>query len=564
MPISTGAPSAEATLAAFADQRRIVSGLRHLAPPRDLGVRVRTGIERSRTPWWRRPPAIFAGVGGGLAVVAGALLALVLINGPNEPPVADATQTASPVATDEPQPTDGPVATDAPPSVTPIPTLPPASPPATPGPGETPGPSVPVPTEAPTTASPEPDIYVAVTGDTIENQQMTVVDGSTAETIEEAPQPAGEPIVAELSPDGQWLAYVTALGLSGMNQVSATHIADAPTPTEPEASPLPSSPIGLGQTVDLGAGIAGSPFLERLFWSPDGRYLAYTVADPSEDQAGIDVWLLDTTTDEPARQLTSTGVTYAASFAEDGRLWVSSAGESPVSYLIPLDRVEEGEEITADELESIADDSVGDAFQPLVSPNGAFIIYWAGRMAPAETEWLFSEGGAPQLAEHRIVDDADGVHFASTRPLFSDLIIDQDAFESAAIAWGPDSDAYAVWDTQWTGLSQGGNAAYPDPARIYFGHARDPRGLTFDHAIDATDVPEGTGRVVDVKVSPTGRHLLITAARPFAGDNSPPMADLILVTRNTGDVADEVEFLGRAEEGWFGPAAFDAVDEDED
>ena len=32
-----------ATLAAFADQRRIVSGLRHIAPPRDLGARVRAG-----------------------------------------------------------------------------------------------------------------------------------------------------------------------------------------------------------------------------------------------------------------------------------------------------------------------------------------------------------------------------------------------------------------------------------------------------------------------------------------------------------------------------------------
>nr|MBA2264827.1 zf-HC2 domain-containing protein [Chloroflexota bacterium] len=37
-----------ATLAAFADQRRIIAGVRHVAPPRDLGARVRTGIERGR------------------------------------------------------------------------------------------------------------------------------------------------------------------------------------------------------------------------------------------------------------------------------------------------------------------------------------------------------------------------------------------------------------------------------------------------------------------------------------------------------------------------------------
>ncbi|MBA3739866.1 MAG: zf-HC2 domain-containing protein, partial [Chloroflexi bacterium] len=33
------------TLAAFSDQRRIVAGLRHVPIPRDLGARVRTGIE---------------------------------------------------------------------------------------------------------------------------------------------------------------------------------------------------------------------------------------------------------------------------------------------------------------------------------------------------------------------------------------------------------------------------------------------------------------------------------------------------------------------------------------
>src|SRR5690606_964057 len=88
------------TLAAFSDQRRIVAGLRHLAPPRDLEARVRTGVEAAATaqPWWRRPPAIFAGVGGGLAVVAGALLALVILNGsPDEAPVGQPSATPASV-----------------------------------------------------------------------------------------------------------------------------------------------------------------------------------------------------------------------------------------------------------------------------------------------------------------------------------------------------------------------------------------------------------------------------------------------------------------------------------
>ena len=60
-----------ATLAAFADQRRIVAGLRHIAPPRDLGARVRAGVERRGfrvVPWWRRPAVMFGGVGGAVAI----------------------------------------------------------------------------------------------------------------------------------------------------------------------------------------------------------------------------------------------------------------------------------------------------------------------------------------------------------------------------------------------------------------------------------------------------------------------------------------------------------------
>ena len=85
------------TLAAFSEQRRIMAGLRHVAPPRDLAARVRTGIERGAAadlPRWRRPPVMVAGIGGGLAVVAGALLAIVLLNGsPTSPPVGNASPT---------------------------------------------------------------------------------------------------------------------------------------------------------------------------------------------------------------------------------------------------------------------------------------------------------------------------------------------------------------------------------------------------------------------------------------------------------------------------------------
>jgi hypothetical protein len=115
-----------------------------------------------------------------------------------------------------------------------------------------------------------------------------------------------------------------------------------------------------------------------------------------------------------------------------------------------------------------------------------------------------------------------------------------------------------VWDTAWTGLPQAAEGDYPDRSRVYFGRATDPRGLTQFHALDADDLP-ADGIVVDVKVSPTGAHLVITVRYPAAGGLDAPRADLILVRRHTGTVHDEVETLRSG--GWNGPAAFDAYNE---
>ena len=524
-----------ATLAAFADQRRMVAGLRHVPVPHDLDARVRAGVERAAVPWWRRPRTILLGATGGLAVVAGALLALVLLDTPaDEPQVGEATPTLTPSFVTVP-------------SATPILTLPPSSPGSSSAATPTPQPSEPAspaatPAPTPIPVSPEPAVFVAVTGD-FDNQAMTVRDGTTGATVGELEAPSGEPIAAELSPDGQWLAYITTVGLSGMNEVRATRIAD-------------ESESAAQETIVLGRSVAGSPFLERLFWSPDSRYLAFSLADTSG--GGVDAWLLDTSQDLPGRKLTNTGTTYAGSFTRDGHLWVSSAGETPTGYLLPASVVETGEEIDADALADVADDAA-DVFQPLISPNGAFLIYWTGRMQRVGDEWLFSEGGAPWLAENRD-DGQGGYEFASARYLFGDLTIDQDAFASAAITWGGDSDAYAVWDAAWTGVPQSPSGDYPNPARVYFGHATDPRGLTLGHAIDAGDIPPD-GFVVDVKVAPTGRHLVVTAGQPRPGDLAPPSADLLLIERNTGTVPDGVTVIGNAAEGWFGPAAFPAPDE---
>ena len=89
-----GCPQCRDTLAAFSDQRRIIAGLRHVAPPRDLGARVRAGVESASVPWWRKPTTIFTAVGGTLAAVTGALLALVVLNGnPSDPNVGQVSPT---------------------------------------------------------------------------------------------------------------------------------------------------------------------------------------------------------------------------------------------------------------------------------------------------------------------------------------------------------------------------------------------------------------------------------------------------------------------------------------
>jgi hypothetical protein len=169
-------------------------------------------------------------------------------------------------------------------------------------------------------------------------------------------------------------------------------------------------------------------------------------------------------------------------------------------------------------------------------------------------EWGFVEGGRPWLAEN-LQDGERGFPFESAREVFRDVTIRRNAFSSAAIRWGLDSDAYVIWDAQWTGETQAPDEQYPDPTRVYLTRASDPRGMTQVHAIDVADVPEDS-TVIDVKVAGTGRHLVLTARKPTPGDLALPEAELFLVTRNTGNAADEVKTLGSRSEFWFGPAVF--------
>ncbi|HEX2843628.1 MAG TPA: zf-HC2 domain-containing protein [Candidatus Limnocylindria bacterium] len=544
----TGCASCRSTQAAFSDQRQIMAGLRHVAPPRDLSARVRAGIEAGAhptQPWWKRPPAIFAGIGGGLAVVAGALLAIVLLGEPsNDPEVGQPSPTPatsiSASATADSAATPAPIATatasDPPPTATAPPPSASAEPP---------------PTATPVESSPEPDAYVAVTGE-LDNQLLTIRDGPTSETIMEAEAPSGPPIAAELSPDGQWVAYVNERGLSGHVEVSALRISEPPEVSAPEAPEPVDSSVPVGETLPLGTGIAGSPFVEHLSWSPDGRYLAFTLIDL--EGGGADAWIFDAADGETSR-LTDVGNAYAGTWVPDDAagllLWVSTAGETPRSHLLMVDdsgNIEAGDPADGSFLPA------ENVFQPLLSPNGALVIYWNGRMERAGDDWTFVEGGTPWIAEN-VGDGGAGYEFENSQQLFTDLTVGRNGFTSAAISWALDSDAFAVWDAQWTGVSQGSGGEYPDQRRVYLGRATDARHITQIHALDAGDVPEDSS-VVDVKVAGTGRHLAITARRPVPGDLATPQADLLLVTRNTGNTADEVVDFDARDEGWYGPALF--------
>lgn len=533
-----GCAACRATLASFAEQRRIMSGLRHVAPPRDLGARVRTGVERgafATTPWWRRPAVMFAGLGGGLAAVAGALLAIVLLNGtPGDPNVGAGSESPLPSFTSA-APSAAPVSQ--PPSATPVASEPVATP---------------APTATPPEASPEPDVFLAYTGP-FDNLLLTLRDGETGDTIREL-EGRGPVVAAQLSPNGQFLAYITQMGESGRNEINLLHFGVDPELRERSDALIVDTTVPEGTTVSLGETAAGSEFLERLEWSPDAQYLSYTLASP--DGAGTDVWVFVSASGE-RHQLTDVAAGYTGSWLA-GRngssyLWVSVADEQPISYVIAFGD-DAGPPPAGDPAQQALLNVPG-IFQPLVSPDGSGVIYWRGIMQQRADEWLFAEGGAPYIADAPV--DGNAQEFTNERPLFADVTIDRDSFTSAGIVWGADSDAYAVWGAQWTGVSQGSRGEYPSPSRVYFGHASDERNLTELHAIDEADLdPDAT--VIDVKV-PTGRHLLITAQLPIGGVMDVPRAQLLLVTRNTGSVPDEVErFEGPGDDAWFGPAAIDA------
>lgn len=511
----SGCERCRATLDAFTSERRALAGLPRSQPPADLGARVRAGIESGagQLPWWRRPSTLVGAVAT-LATVAAALLLVVVVGNLARGPVG---------ATGSPSPSMTPGSAEPSPSVV-----------ASEGPSSTPA-ATPVPSpSSPSLAGWLTQAWVDAQ-DPSAGQELQLVDpeGHILNTITVPDgSPVGVPIQAGTSADGAWIAFRLLLDGKGTEVLYALR---------PETGEV----VALGETQP-------TPFAHRLSWSPDGRYLAYTLV--SLDGAA-DAWVFDAATSE-VEQVTAIGDIYVGSFegqyaGPDGEagLWVSVAESTPRTYRIDVP-------VASAPLTEVSPSSPGVSggvsdgiFLPLISPDSSSVIFWRGQMeSSAQGPSTITRGGMLYLATGGGADlNWDG------EQLFPSLqiVTSGQGFASAEVVWAADSIGYAVWDAQWTGTPQ--PEGFPSADRVYFGHTSNSDGIGPQQALDAADLP-ADGYVVDV-MAPDGGHLAITVGYPIAGDLAQPRADLLLVTRNLGDVPDEVVTLGPTDR-WTGPAVF--------
>lgn len=474
-----------ATLAAFKAERRILSGLPAASPPRDLAARVRGGIESGRfgVPWWRRPIGLVA-ISASTVAVAAVVLALVVLNR-QPPPVGQASGSPEPSLSGAPSANaSGSIA-----------------------------PSV-APSRAPTFLAPGQLGYLELSGGSLEASKLTFINDATGASIA-AGTVSGPPIAASLSPDGQWLAYLTQKGETGANEVWVANLVN-------------------GSRTLLGCSLA-VPFADRLSWSPRSDLLAFTVvaanlgtasdcAVPVEAVGTTRVWLFSVA-DEAVAPLKEAGSdTFAAGFESfavpdaANRLWVSHAGATPSSDLVKVSWPAAAEETLV---------RVDGMFLPMVAPDGNRVLFWRGTMSgQSGGGWTFAKGGMPYISGDRFaVVDAS---VWQGQQLFGDLVpYGGEAFAHGKFAWGPDSDLVAFWDGAWTGVPQSADGTYPNQQAVYVGRVSAgllSRASRLPLAIDPS------AWIVDVTFTPDGSAVIVTVGLPSAGIGDPPSAVLQIVS----------------------------------
>ncbi len=500
------------TLAAFSDQRRLVSGMRHVAAPRDLGARVRVGIESGRRPglpWWRRPAGILAVAASATTAVAALLLAVLIFrpNG-NVSVLSSPSSSASVEATPSPVPTESLAPTPeptAPPSVEPTPTLAPV-----------------------VGVKPDGHFSYTLSGQSYQIDYVTA-DG---DRINLPVKRNGWPSRAALSPDGHWLAFRVDGDMSGLSDFYAYDLVE-------------QNLVDLGQSMTPIYGIG-----DEIAWSPDSSMVAYTITTPNADRS--DVWVMHTDNGF-VDQLTETGNAYAGSWMDEFSLWISAAGDSPVSSLAQV--TGEGTPGRFDPTDpSVNLQTVNGVFDVLMSPDRQHAIFWRGRMGTPGGHWSFGEAGMPYVAN---VNDGS-VDVAHARQLFSTIQPMREAFQGGRIAWGPDSNAFAVWDAAWTGTPQGDR--FPDRTRVYFGHLDNSELITASQTLDPADTA-GALSVVDVAIAPDGEHLALTMLIDAGSEGGEfgAVAELRLITRGYGSDPDGIKLIGQ-KQSWNGPAVYQPVE----
>jgi anti-sigma factor RsiW len=501
------------TLDAFRAQRELLSGLHVMPAPRDLEARVRSrAAAGGNGPWWRRPGGILA-LGGTLATVAAAaLLAFVVLNTVRPtPPAASGSPSASPIAS---------------------------------------GTATPVPSASATAALPGPiglqpgDMaYFSLTGPK-ENRRLDVRNqrsGDAVQLIAPSPGAWGAVQRAALSPDMERLAFAVLNDGKGTWSLYVARLRD-------------------GTTTALGETFAWA-FSDRLLWSPDGRYLAFTitvfglgceVACPT-DAAGYaiqpgtsDVWIYDVAA-SAATKITHVGNAFVASWsptlANTEMLWMGLAAADPSSVAVKWDAAAGLHAFDVNGTDA-AETKKG-AFLPMLSPNGMNAIYWRGTLQMGSEGWAFASGGLPYISSVK-----DGIPLWSDDPLFDDLSVTGpgDGFTSGSVGWSADSEAHAFWGGLWPGIPQ--PAGYPDPNAVYVGYAAAGHYHLNKDSRVAYGPADSDNYLVDVALSPDGRMVALTLGVPTPEFGASALLRLLPVAGDSGSD------VGSKQPAWNGPAVF--------
>jgi hypothetical protein len=473
-------------LDALSADRRALSSMQTPRAPRDLEARVRAGIEQpsSRRTW-------IVGLGASVATVVAAIAVVALLGRlPNEPgsspsPVPSGSEIASPSIVEP-----------------------------------TPEPSVAAAFLAPSDLG-----YFILSGDVGAQQLVFHNDRTGAEIV--APTTSGAILAASLSPDGQWLAYISRKGESGANEVWALNLAD-------------SSSVRLGCSVQF-------PFTERLAWSADSSLLAYTLAandiGPSagcnEPEAvyTTNVWLFETDS-RAVRRLTGSEDAYAAMFVQDIN---SDATALLVSHATTADSSAqpwtEMWKLTAPAQEPIhLWDGV---FLPLfgtdqVESTEANVLFFVPLFASDATGfWNLQGGGVPLI----------GIGSYVTNPIQGIPAISPGFAGSSLtewhVSWSPDGQQFASWSSNSSALF------VKTPQAAMDGGPETPVAI---------ELPTEGSWIVDATFSTDGSDLLVTIGIPSAGIGDPPSSQLVRLPLSGG--SQSVISEGGANPPWTGPAVF--------